>query len=69
MKEFPVFKANNIDPDKMPHSAVSDLCVHFLPRSHLWKDRYARVKKQIESIQCAYTICGCPLVYVWIAMF
>ena len=29
------FKANSVDPDQMPHSAVSDMGLHCLPMSLL----------------------------------
>ena len=29
--EIPVFNANSLDPDQMPHSAASDLGLHCLP--------------------------------------
>ena len=29
--EIPVFNANNVDPDQMPHSVASDLGLHCLP--------------------------------------
>ena len=28
------FNANSVDPDQMPHSAVSDLGLHCLPMGH-----------------------------------
>ena len=31
--DIPVFDANSLDPDEMPHSAVSDLGLHCLPMS------------------------------------
>ena len=39
-----VFNANSVDPDQMPHSAVSDLGLHCLPLSLLWDTRYKWVK-------------------------
>ena len=30
-KEFPVFKANCVDPDQMPLNVASDLDLHCLP--------------------------------------
>ena len=33
--EFPVFNANSVDLDQMPHSVASDLCLHCLPMSLL----------------------------------
>ena len=33
--EIPVFNANCVDPDQMPHSAASDLDLHCLPMSLL----------------------------------
>ena len=30
--------ANRVDPDQTPHSAESDLGLHFLPMSLLWED-------------------------------
>ena len=29
--EFPVFNANSVDPDQMPHSVASDLDLYCLP--------------------------------------
>ena len=35
-KEIPELNANSVDPDQMPHSAVSDLGLHCLPICLLW---------------------------------
>ena len=35
-KEISVFNANSVDPDQMPHSAASDLCLHCLSIALLW---------------------------------
>ena len=45
--EIPVFNANIVDLDQMPHSAASDLGLHCLPMSLLWDTRYKWVKKKI----------------------
>ena len=37
--EIPVFNAQNVDPDQMPHSVASDLGLHCLPMSLLWDAR------------------------------
>ena len=37
--EMPVLNANSVDPDQMPHNAVSDLGLHYLPMSLLWDAR------------------------------
>ena len=37
--DIPVFNANSVDPDQMPRSAASDLGLHCLPMSLLWKAR------------------------------
>ena len=29
--EIPLFNANSVDPDQMPHSVASHLCLHCLP--------------------------------------
>ena len=39
-KEIPVFNANSVDPDQMPHSAASDLGLHCLQKSLLWDTRH-----------------------------
>ena len=38
--------ANSVDPDQMPHSAASDLGLHYLPMSLLWEARLKWVKRQ-----------------------
>ena len=38
--EIPVFNANSVDPDQMPHSMASDLGLHCLPMSLLWEARH-----------------------------
>ena len=34
--EIPVFNANSVDPDQMPHFVASNLGLHCLPVSLLW---------------------------------
>ena len=34
-----MFNAKSVDPDQMAHSAASDLGLHCLPMSLLWKAR------------------------------
>ena len=38
--EIPVFNANRVDPDQMPHSAASGQGLHCLPMSLLWDARH-----------------------------
>ena len=40
------YYVNSVDPDQMPHSAMSDLGLHCLPRSQSWNARHERVKLQ-----------------------
>ena len=47
--DIPVFTANSVDPDQMPHSVASDLGLHCLPMSLLWDVRHKWV------IQGTYT--------------
>ena len=42
--EISELNANSVDPDQMPHSAVSDLGLHCLPMSLLWGARVIWVK-------------------------
>ena len=42
--EIPVFNANIVDPDQMPHSAASDLGLHCLTMSLLRDARHNWVK-------------------------
>ena len=44
VREIPVVNANTVDPDQAPRSAVSDLVLHCLQRSHLWDARPKWVK-------------------------
>ena len=44
------FNENCVDPGQMPHSAVSDLCVHCLSMSLLWDTRHKWVNFVSESI-------------------
>ena len=37
--EIPVFNAQSVDPDLMPHSVASDLGLHCLPMFLLWDAR------------------------------
>ena len=36
LNKIPVLNANRVDPDLIPRSAESDLCLHCLPMSLLW---------------------------------
>ena len=38
--------ANSVDPDQMPHSAASDMGLHYLPVSKKWDARHKSVKHQ-----------------------
>ena len=38
--EMFVINANGKDPDQMPHSAVSELCLHCLLMSHSWDAKH-----------------------------
>ena len=38
--EISVLNTNSVDPDKMTHSAVFDLDLHYLPMSLLWDARH-----------------------------
>ena len=42
--EIPVLNTNSVEPDQLPHSAVSNLGLHCLQRSHLWDARLEWVK-------------------------
>ena len=42
-----VFNANSVDPDQTPHSAASDMGLHFLSMSLLGDVRYKWVKMYI----------------------
>ena len=46
------FYANGLDPDRMPHSGASDLCLDFLPISHLWDARHKWTKPKQYGIKC-----------------
>ena len=37
---MPVVNANSVDPYQTPHSAASELGLHYLPMSKLWDARY-----------------------------
>ena len=50
----PVFNANSVDPDQMPHSAVYDLILHCLPVSFLWDTRHNPVSFLYKSIAVRY---------------
>ena len=43
--EITKFNANSVDPDQTPHSAVSDLGLHYLPMSFLWDTRLKWIPK------------------------
>ena len=43
--EIPVFNSNSVDPDQTPRALMSDLGLHCLPMSLLWKARHKWVKK------------------------
>ena len=50
--EIPVFNANTVDPDQMPHSVASDLGLHSLPVSFLWDARHKWVNEpKISTIR------------------
>ena len=42
--EIPIFNANNVDPDRTPRSAASDLGLNCLPMSLFWETRHKWVK-------------------------
>ena len=50
--EISALNANSIDPDQMPHSAASDLGLHWLWMSHLWDARQRWVKQIYHSFFC-----------------
>ena len=43
--EISELNANSVDPDKKPHSAVSDLGLHCLPMTLLWDTGLKLVKQ------------------------
>ena len=45
-----VFNANSVHPDQMPGSAVSDLSLHCLPMSLLWRLGINGLKKQQQKM-------------------
>ena len=47
--EIPVFNANRVDPDQMPHSAATDLGLHCLPKSLLWDTGHKLVQALITT--------------------
>ena len=44
--EIPVFNVSSVDLDQTPHSAASDMDLHFLPVSHLWDTRHKWVSNR-----------------------
>ena len=48
MRKF--FCKQCVDPDQMPHSALSDLGLHCLPVSHLWVFRLKWVIFPLERL-------------------
>ena len=42
--EIPIFNANSVDPDQMPHTAASDQGLHCLPMSLLWDTKHIWIK-------------------------
>ena len=46
--EIPVFNANSVDPDQMPHSAASDLDLHCMPITLLRVSRLKWVKNHLS---------------------
>ena len=57
--EISALNANSVDPDQTPRYAASDLGLHCLPMSHLWKrDKATMFNRQLQSV---FFFIKCPL--------
>ena len=57
--EIPVFNANSIDTNQMPHSVASDLGLYCLPITLLVVSRPKWVKELLDELQTVKTLIRC----------